>query len=126
MKKLLPPIAALLLLFLLSALNGTVLTHRVEHWQQQISQAENWAYRWQWGQTLAALEESYRDWHNTQVYLHIVLDHTAVDDAEAMYRRARAFALAEEPSEFHAEIAHLHAQLTMMANMERFSLQNIL
>ena len=126
MKKLLPPIAALLLLFLLSALNGTVLTHRVEHWQHQLSQAEYWADQSQWGQTLAALEESYRDWHNTQVYLHIVLDHTAVDDAEAMYRRARAFALAEEPSEFHAEIAHLHAQLTMMANMERFSLQNIL
>lgn len=126
MKKLALPASALLLLFLLSAVNGIVLSRRVEHWQHQLSQAEYWADQSQWDQTIAALEESYQDWQHAQGYLHVVLDHTAVDDAEAMYHRARAFALAEEPSEFHAEIAHLHAQLTMMANMERFSLQNIL
>ena len=126
MKKLALPASALLLLFLLSAVNGIVLSRRVEHWQHQRSQAEYWADQSQWDQTIAALEESYQDWQHAQGYLHVVLDHTAVDDAEAMYHRARAFALTEEPSEFRAETAHLRAQLALLADMEQFSIQNIL
>ena len=49
-----------------------------------------------------------------------------MDDAEAMYRRCAAFAAAEEPSEFRAELADLDDQLRLLAEMERFSIKNVL
>ena len=54
------------------------------------------------------------------------MEHDAVDDAEAMYRRAMAFAAAEEPSEFRAEIADLSDQLRLLSEMEQCSIKNIL
>ena len=58
-------------------------------------------------------------------YLHMVSQHNAVDEAEAMYRRCLAFAAAQEPSEFRAELAGLREQLRLLAEMERFSARNI-
>ena len=49
-----------------------------------------------------------------------------MDDAEAMYRRALAFAAAREPDEFRAEIADLRDQLRLLAEMERLDIRNIL
>ena len=52
--------------------------------------------------------------------------HDAVNSAEAMYLRAMAFAKSEEDSEFRAELADLRAQLRLLAEMEKFSLSNVL
>ena len=55
-----------------------------------------------------------------------MLEHDAVDGAEAMFRRAEAFAETEELSEFRAELADLTSQLRLLAEMERLSIKNIL
>ena len=59
-------------------------------------------------------------------YLHIVTEHDAINDAEAMYRRALAFAATRESTEFRAELADLRDQLRLLAEMERFSIKNVL
>ena len=41
-------------------------------------------------------------------------------------RRCAAFAAAEEPSELRAEMADLDDQLRLLAEMERFSIKNVL
>lgn len=56
---------------------------------------------------MEVLTDSYTDWSGKQTYLHIVTEHDAVDDAEAMYRRAMAFAATRELTEFRAELADL-------------------
>ena len=56
----------------------------------------------------------------------LVTEHDAVDDAEAMYRRAMAFAATRETTEFRAELADLRDQLRLLAEMERFNVKNIL
>ena len=43
-----------------------------------------------------------------------------------MYRRAMAFAAARESSELRAELADLRDQLRLLAEMERFSIKNVL
>ena len=126
MKRLLPPLAVLLSIFLLAVVNGSLIVRSTERWQAQLSQAEAWAVQTQWDKVLTTLEASYRDWQSAQGYLHIVLEHDAVDDAEAMYHRAIAFALAEDPSEFRAETAHLRTQLHLLAEMEKLSIKNVL
>lgn len=126
MKKLLPPLAVLAAIFLFAAVNGNSIARSTERWQSQLLQAEDLAAREQWEEAAAVLEESYRDWEKAQIYLHILLPHDAVDGAEAMYHRARAFVLTKEDSEFRAEAADLRTQLALLAEMEQFDLKNVL
>ena len=49
-----------------------------------------------------------------------------MDDAEAMYHRSLALAERGEDSELRAELADLRAQLRLLAEMEEFSLRNVL
>ena len=74
----------------------------------------------------AAIRAGYAGWSERQTYLHIVTNHDAVDAAEAMYHRCLAFAESEEASELRAELAELQDQLRLLAEMEEFSLKNVL
>ena len=126
MKRCLPPLAVLAAILVLSLWNGRVMERRTSRWQAQLQQVRELAVAERWQAAEAALTDSYSDWSRSQTYLHIVTEHDAVDDAEAMYRRAMAFALEQESSEFRAELADLQDQLRLLAEMERFSLKNIL
>ena len=52
--------------------------------------------------------------------------HRAVDDAEAMYRRAMAFAETQEIAEFRAELSDLMDQLRLISEMEALNIRNVL
>ena len=120
------PAALLLILLGLSIWNSSAMTAQTDHLRQQLDQVDQLAQREDWNAARSALEESHVRWTACQTYLHIVTEHDAVDDAEAMYRRAAAFAETEEITEFRAEIADLRDQLRLLAEMERFSIKNIL
>ena len=106
--------------------NSTAISQKTDRWQAQLHISAALAAEDQWDAASAALEESYADWSAHQRWLHIISRHDALDDAEAMYRRAMAFAAEKEPSEFQAETADLLSQLRLLAEMEQFSLKNIL
>ena len=125
-RMLLPPIFVLAALLAFSLWNIRHMEGETDRWREQLQAADRLALSGEWAEALDALWESYDDWSHSQTYLHIVSHHDAVDDAEAMYRRAMAFALEKEPSEFRAELADLQDQLRLLAEMERFSLKNIL
>ncbi len=123
---LLPPLAVLAALLAFSLWNAGHMAQETARFQSQLRQADALAQDENWPQARAVLQESYRDWSRCQTYLHIVTEHSAVDDAEAMYRRAMAFAATEEITEFRAEAADLTDQLRLLAEMERLSIRNIL
>lgn len=125
MKKALPW-ALLTVLLALCLWNAGLMTTRTALWQSQLEQLEPLLDREDWPAVESLLEKSYADWSARQLYLHVVTEHDAVDDAEAMYRRCMAFAAAQEPKELRAEAADLRDQLRLLAEMERFSLGNIL
>lgn len=106
--------------------NSHIMTENSIRWRSQLQQADALAQAEAWPDTMKALTESYLDWSAHQVYLRIVSSHDAIDDAEAMYRRSLAFAATREPNEFRAEISDLRDQLRLLAEMERFTVQNIL
>ena len=120
------PLALLGLLFALSLWNGQVMTALANRLEAPVQHASQLAAEDAWENAAAALAEGYRDWSGCQTYLHIVLEHDAVDDAEAMYRRAAAFAATREITEFQAETADLCAQLRLLAEMEQCSVKNVL
>ena len=125
-KAFLPPLALLTVILALALGNGSLMQSETDRWQTQLQQAADLAQSEDWSGAADALAASYQDWSAKQFYLHIVAEHDAVDDADAMYQRAIAFAREQEPSEFRAELADLSAQLRLLAETERFSLQNIL
>ena len=125
-RDMLPPVAVLTLILAFALWNSSAITEHTQRWREQLRQAEQLAQTNAWESAESVLAESYEDWSGQQVFLHIVSEHDAVDDAEAMYRRAMAFAQEQEPSEFQAEIADLQDQLRLLAEMERFSIKNIL
>ena len=122
---LMPP-ALLAVILAFSLWNSACMTLQTDRWREQLRQADALAQAEDWPEAVNALTASYEDWSDHQTYLHIVTEHDAVDDAEAMYRRAAAFAAAQEPSELRAELADLNDQLRLLAEMERFSIKNVL
>lgn len=117
-------ILAAILVF--SLWNSSYMTASTVRWREQLQQADAQAQSEAWTEAVDTLAGSYDDWSESQTYLHIVARHDTVDDAEAMYRRAKAFAGAREPSEFQAELADLMDQLRLLAEMETGSIRNIL
>lgn len=126
MKAFLPPVLTLCALLAFALWNSSAIDRHTARWAEQVSDAAQLAQAGDWDAAAQALGDSYQDWTACQTYLHIVEDHDVVDDAEAMYRRAAAFAQAQEPSEFQAETADLQDQLILLAEQERFSIRNIL
>ena len=123
---LLPPLLVLAVLLAVSLWNIRRMDAETDRWRNQLQSADQLALSGEWAETLDALWESYDDWSHSQTYLHIVSHHDAVDDAEAMYRRAIAFAETEEITEFHAELSDLRDQLRLIAEMEALNIRNVL
>lgn len=125
-KSLAVPLAVLGVILAFALWNSRCVTAETDHWREQLRQADILAQAGEWERAAAALSDSYGDWSARQTYLHIVAEHDAIDGAESMYRRAMAFAATEELSEFRAELADLRDQLRLLAEMEKFSIGNVL
>ncbi|MCI7735303.1 MAG: DUF4363 family protein [Dysosmobacter sp.] len=125
-KSLAVPLAVLGVILAFALWNSRCVTAETDHWREQLRQADILAQAGEWERAAAALSDSYGDWAARQTYLHIVAEHDAIDGAESMYRRAMAFAATEELSEFRAELADLRDQLRLLAEMEEFSIGNVL
>ena len=120
------PLAVLAAILAFALWNGAAMTRHTDRWRAQLEQADALAQAEEWSRAVEVLADSYTDWSGKQTYLHIVTEHDAVDDAEAMYRRCLAFAATRESTEFRAELADLRDQLRLLAEMERFNVKNIL
>lgn len=126
MRGTLPPLSLLACLLAFALWNGGNITRDTDRWQTLLHQADAMAQAENWAGASALLSQCYGDWSGHQTYLHIVSQHSAVDEAETMYRRCLAFAATRELSEFRAELAGLREQLRLLAEMEQFSIRNIL
>lgn len=125
-KGLLIPAAVLAAVLAFCLWNSAVMTALTSRWQEALAEADRLVREENWADAATAIEECYLSWSDSQTYLHCVTNHDAVDDAEAMYQRALAFAERQEDSELRAELADLQAQLRLLAEMEEFSLKNVL
>ena len=126
MKSFLPPLLLLAALLCFSLVNSTVMVRDTDRWSEPLAQADVLAAQNDLDGAKAKLQDSYDDWSRSQTYLHIIEEHDAVDGAEDLYRRAYAFADAEDVSAFRAEIADLRNQLLLLAEMERVTIRNVL
>lgn len=83
-------ILAAILVF--SLWNSSYMTASTVRWREPAAAGGRPSPVRAWTEAVDTLAGSYDDWSESQTYLHIVARHDTVDDAEAMYRRALAFA----------------------------------
>lgn len=124
-KGFLVPAAVLAAVLAFCLWNGAAMSARTARWRAPLEEADRLAQAGDWEGAEAAIAESYDGWSGHQTWIHCVTGHEAVDGAEAMYRRALAFAGAEEESELRAELADLREQLRRLAEMEELSVRNV-
>jgi hypothetical protein len=126
MKNWLGPAALLALLLGCSLLNGAVTVHRADDWDARLRQSDALAAAGDWDGAARALETSYSGWLSHQTYLHITSRHDAVDDVEFGYRRCVSYARSREGAAFRAELAQLRGSLSVLAEMQRVTIRNVL
>ena len=126
MRFLLPPILMLALLTGGTLYHAHTVEQLTDDWISTLEHAAADALRDDWDSASECLSVCYADWQNRRTYLRITINHATADAVEAMYHRATAFAETQEISEFHAELADLRTQLQLLADAERFHLENIL
>ena len=75
------------------------------------------------GEALDALDAL---WQRPQGYLHIVISHTELDEAEALLAQARAAVQQGDMSSLYPVMAELQSQFELLAETQQVSLKNIL
>ena len=75
------------------------------------------------GEALDALDAL---WQRPQGYLHIVISHTELDEAEALLAQARAAVRQGDMQALYPIMAELRSQFALVAETQQVSLKNIL
>ncbi len=123
---LLPSLLILAVLLLFCLWTGRRVGTDTERWRTPLIQSSEAALLGDWDAAGDLLAASYDDWRSRQFFLHVTVQHEVVEDAEAMYRRARAFLDGQETEEYRAELADLIHQLLALAEQEALSWENVL
>ena len=74
----------------------------------------------------AGLQRAYADWDAIQTFLHTIMEHDALDEAEALFATAFAACDEQDGPDFHAAMAQLNTQLHLLAETQAISVKNIL
>ncbi len=123
---LLPPLLILAVLLLFCLWTGQRVGTDTERWRAPLIQSSEAALLGDWDAAGDLLFASYDDWRSRQFFLHVTVQHEVVEDAEAMYRRAKAFLDGRETEEYRAELADLIHQLLALQEQEELSWGNVL
>ena len=125
MKAIRIPIFVLAALLAFSVCNAVHLTRRCALWQAELLAADRAALSGDTAETAAALDRLDALWQADQVYLHIVVSHEDINNAETLLRRSMVLcAIGDE--ELRPALAELHASLGMVAETQQISIKNIL
>lgn len=119
------PLFVLAVLLAFSVCNAVYLTRRCHAWQAEVMAADRAAAAGHPEEASAALDRLDALWQADQVYLHIVVSHEDINNAEALLRRSMVLcAVGDE--ELRPALAELGASLSMVAETQQISIKNIL
>ena len=120
------PIFILLLTLLLCLFAGSSVARYTNAWIQQLQSADDLVCREQWSNAEAALSDLYCRWTEQQGWLHMIIVHQELDETEALLQRCIALAQQQDDAGLRSDIAELRTQFTLLSEMQRLTLRNIL
>ena len=126
MKPLILSLAALAAILAFSLWSGYYVAGRTETWSTQLSVADEYAQQERWEDAEAQLQLAYDDWCTSQTFFHTILEHDELDEAESLFATAYAACDEQDVPDFHAAMAQLATQLSLLAETQAVSVKNIL
>lgn len=120
------PIFILLLTLLLCLFAGSSVARYTNAWIRQLQSADDLVFREQWSNAEAALSDLYGRWTEQQGWLHMIIVHQELDETEALLQRCIALAQQQDDAGLRSDIAELRTQFTLLSEMQRLTLRNIL
>lgn len=103
--------------------NAAWVTDRCGEWTAALDEAE--AALVQGGTGSAQLDALNALWQEPQGYLHIVISHEELDEAEALLAQAEAMAAQGDSQSLYPVLAELRGQFRLIAETQRVSAKNI-
>lgn len=103
--------------------NAAWVTDRCGEWTAALDEAE--AALAQGGTGSAQLDALTALWQEPQGYLHIVISHEELDEAEALLAQAEAMAAQGDSQSLYPVLAELRGQFRLIAETQRISAKNI-
>lgn len=103
--------------------NAAWVTDRCGEWTAALDEAE--AALAQGGTGSAQLDALNARWQEPQGYLHIVISHEELDEAEALLAQAEAMAAQGDSQSLYPVLAELRGQFRLIAETQRISAKNI-
>jgi thioredoxin-like negative regulator of GroEL len=126
MKTWLIPAVLLTVVLGLSLLNSVYLSNQCDAWTSQLQKAEQAAAAEDWAAAAEHLDEFRASWDKRQTYLHILIVHEELDNAQSLLERCSVLAQEADSVEFRGGIAELISQLRLLNEMEKLSIKNVL
>ena len=126
MKSFVIPGAVLAFLLGVCLFSSAWLTARCEDWTAELAHIDALAQEGSWDAAEAQLETLYEKWQQVQVWLHIIMEHEVLNNAEGLFCRAAVLAEEEDSVEFRAHIADLTAALQVLCEMQQIRVENVL
>ena len=103
--------------------NAAWVTDRCGEWTAALDEAE--AALAQGGSGQQQLDTLNALWQEPQGYLHIVISHEELDEAEALLAQAKAMAAQGDSQSLYPVLAELRGQFRLIAETQRISAKNI-
>lgn len=103
--------------------NAAWVTDRCGEWTAALDEAE--AALEQGGSGQQQLDALTALWQEPQGYLHIVISHEELDEAEALLAQAEAMAAQGDSQSLYPVLAELRGQFRLIAETQRISAKNI-
>ncbi len=91
-----------------------------------LEEAEQYAEAGDWAQARQYNEKAHKQWEDNDVYLHVLFRHDNTDAIFASFHEVEEFLECEEGGEYSAANAKLIVQISLLAEAEQLTLQNIL
>lgn len=126
MKALYIPAAFLAAILAFSLWTGRYVELQTTRWTNLLEQTDAVASQENWTAAQTQLRQAYQDWDASQTFFHTIMNHSDLDEAEALFQGAMAVCDEQDDADFHLLLAQLMSQLRLLAETQSISIKNIL
>ena len=125
MKSLWFSVAVLAIVIGFSFWSGQRAADQTGSWIAALEEADNDAWREEWQTADQRLRQIYADWTGAQDFLHIIVTHDELEEAEALFVGTLAVCRETDRPDLHMLLAQLIAALEHIREAQTISIKNI-
>ncbi|MCB7514395.1 DUF4363 family protein [bacterium 210917-SL.2.15] len=121
-------IACLILVSLFTAgtMNQRTVSNISDSIRTQLDASQTAAQQEQWETAARAFSQADETWQEHEAYLHVVIEHDEIDEAEALFAEVDQYARQHDSDKYCTSAERLCTQLDHLKESQQLSIKNIL